>query len=219
MPLTRDHRDLTTLHRLTSESLEETRSALKGTQADLAKASEDRDRISSKLAEEERAKEEALEALSKAQSELSSALTDQIEGGELAVVRRNGKLIVDVADKVLFGVGDADVSLGGKKVLVKVARSLAKIEGFDFEVSGHTDSAKVRSPELRKQFPTNWELSTARATNVVRFLEATRILPSRRLSAAGYAQHRPVAPNDNEEHMQRNRRIEITLVPLVSAAK
>jgi chemotaxis protein MotB len=68
------------------------------------------------------------------------------------------------------------------------------------------------SPGVREHYATNWELSTARATNVVRFLEEKCGIPGRRLVAAGYAQHRPVADNATEDGKRRNRRIEIALL-------
>jgi chemotaxis protein MotB len=80
-------------------------------------------------------------------------------------------------------------------------------------VGGHTDQMRVSNPETQERFPTNWELSTARATNVVRFLEDRGKLPGSRLVAAGFSQFRPVASNTTEQTRQQNRRIELVLLP------
>jgi chemotaxis protein MotB len=81
------------------------------------------------------------------------------------------------------------------------------------QIGGHTDSARVVSPELVERYPTSWELSTARATNVVRFLREHSKLPGGRLLAAGFAEYRPAASNRSDKGRQKNRRIEIVLVP------
>jgi hypothetical protein len=74
-------------------------------------------------------------------------------------------------------------------------------------VEGHTDS----DPIATAQFPSNWELSTARAGAVIRFLESQSHLPEDRLAASGYADQRPVAPNDTAANKSKNRRVEIVV--------
>ncbi len=79
-------------------------------------------------------------------------------------------------------------------------------------MEGHTDNVPI-GPAIIDKFPTNWELSTARATTVVRYLQERGVNPGY-LSAEGYSEYRPVAPNDTEEGKSKNRRIEIVLIPL-----
>jgi chemotaxis protein MotB len=86
------------------------------------------------------------------------------------------------------------------------------MRGHVFQIGGHTDAQRIVSAEVREQYPTNWELSTARATTVVRFLAEKCGVPGSRLVAAGYARYRPVASNATEAGKQRNRRIEIALL-------
>jgi chemotaxis protein MotB len=86
------------------------------------------------------------------------------------------------------------------------------------EVQGHTDNVPITGA-LAKRFPTNWELSAARATNVVRFLQEQAKLDPTRLSASGYAEFRPKGPNDTAAGRRQNRRIEIVLVPVPVAEK
>src|SRR5690606_19601564 len=101
----------------------------------------------------------------------------------------------------------------GKEFLHQVADSLRRLPRKQvFQVAGHTDSQRVVSKELLERFPTNWELSATRATNVTRFLQEKGRIPGRQLVAAGYAEHRPSSTNQSEAGRRKNRRIEITLL-------
>src|SRR5262249_30589938 len=79
-------------------------------------------------------------------------------------------------------------------------------------VEGYTDNVPL-GPRLRERFPTNWELSTARATNVVRYLQETANLDPSHLIAAGFGQYHPISANDTDEGPAQNRRLHIVLVP------
>ncbi|MDJ0767051.1 MAG: OmpA family protein [Myxococcota bacterium] len=131
-----------------------------------------------------------------------------IAGGKLKVRIRNGKLTLELPSAVLFELGRANLSKDGKETLAEVAGVLSGIRNREFQVAGHTDNVPITSG----RFPTNWELSTARAVSVVRFLEEKGV-PSRNLSAAGYSKFQPTASNDTKELRALNRRIEITLMP------
>jgi len=163
------------------------------------------------LTAEEEKRKAAQQALKRLQLDLGVALSSEVKSGEVLVQTRDGRVVVDVSDKLLFDTGQVEVSESGKKVLLHVAKTLKRLPKLVFQVAGHTDSAKVRTPELRKKYPTNWELSTARATNVVRFLQERGGVPGKRLIAAGYAQYRPAASNRSQTTRAKNRRIEITL--------
>ena len=116
-------------------------------------------------------------------------------------------LVVYLSDKVLFESGEALISLDGQRILSQLAEVIRHIDNT-FVVEGHTDDV----PTNGTHWPTNWELSSARATNVLRFLVELRQLPAPRASAAGYADTRPRVPNDSEEHRQLNRRVEIVII-------
>lgn len=161
-------------------------------------------------------KQAALEAVKTLQDALSKSLVEEIETGDVRVSQRNGLLVVDVADKVLFPVGEAELSERGQKVLASLAESLKALpDQAVFQVGGHTDNQPIKSEQVKAKFPTNWELSAARATNVVRFLEETCGIPGKRLIAAGFSEYRPVASNKKEKTRAKNRRIEIALLPPV----
>lgn len=174
---------------------------------------QERDDLSNEHARVLKEKEEAIEALNRLKDELSSKLQVEVQSGDIAITRRGNELVVDVSDKILFDTGQTELKEQGRKVLMQVAGTLVRFKDRVIQVGGHTDSARVVSPELRERYPTNWELSTARATNVVRFLQERTKIPGERLAAAGFAEYRPAATNRNEEGRQRNRRIEIVLIP------
>ena len=159
------------------------------------------------------AEKERLEAeLKRLQEDLSSKLEGEIKAGNVTIKRRGNDLVVDLADQILFESGKPEVHENGQKVLGQVAPTLAQMKEYSIQVGGHTDSAKVVSPTTQERFPTNWELSAARATNVVRFLQEQGRVPGDRLVALGFAQYRPAANNATAEGRQQNRRIELVLI-------
>ncbi|MFO7178841.1 MAG: flagellar motor protein MotB [Pseudomonadota bacterium] len=173
----------------------------------------ERDELAAQNAQVLKEKQEAVEALNRLKEDLSANLKVEIQSGDIKILRRGNDLVVDVSDKILFDTGKTEIKEQGRKVLLQVASTLARFKDRIIQIGGHTDSARIVSPELRERYPTNWELSTARATNVVRFLQERTKIPGERLAAAGFAEYRPAATNRNEEGRQRNRRIEIVLIP------
>lgn len=173
-----------------------------------------RDQLTGKLAETEAERDKLEGELKRVQNELSAVLEPQITAGNVRIKRRGNELVVDVSDQILFDSGRAEINDEGQKVLAQVAPSLAKLEGYTIQVGGHTDRTRVVNPETQERFPTNWELSAARATNVVRFLEEKGKVPGARLTATGFAQFRPVSGNATEKDRQKNRRIELVLIPV-----
>ena len=134
-------------------------------------------------------------------------LTEEVKKGELQVRQYKDMLTVDVAEQLFFDSGRADLKDTGKAVLKKVGEALKGYEDKVIRVVGHTDNVPIKT----KVFPSNWELSVARATTVVRYLQETGI-PPERMVASGRAEYQPVAENDTAEGRKKNRRIEITLI-------
>jgi chemotaxis protein MotB len=141
---------------------------------------------------------------------LVQGLAKEVEKGQLQVRQYQNMLAVDLAEQIFFDSGRATLKAGGKDVLKKVAEALKGYESKIIRVVGHTDNVKV-AKSLQGTFPTNWELSVARATNVVRFLQDSGI-PPERMIPSGRGEYEPVAPNDTPEGRQKNRRIEIMLI-------
>ena len=157
-------------------------------------------------------KERAVSNVKTTYDSLVEELRQEIKEGEIQITQLKDKLTVNMVDKILFDSGSAVIKRNGKKVLDRVAEILKSIEDQQIKVEGHTDNVPIGSG-LAEKFPSNWELSTARATTVVRYLQGQGVDPGL-LSAEGYAEYQPVSPNDTDEGKARNRRIEIVLVPV-----
>lgn len=158
-------------------------------------------------------KERAIAELKKTHDKLVVELSEEIKKGEIEVNQLRDKLTLQMVDRILFESGSAEVKGSGKKVLDRVAEILKKVQGRQIRIEGHTDNKPIGA-KIAKKFPTNWELSTARATNVVRYLKEKGGIDPKYLSAAGYAEYKPIATNDTEEGRAKNRRIEIILIPI-----
>ena len=164
------------------------------------------------LAERERKLRETTETY----DQLLGDLKQEISDGQVKITRLRDRLTVNLVDRVLFDSGSAAIKANGKKVLLKVAEGLRGVKKDKrIQIEGHTDDVPIKGP-LAQRFPTNWELSTARATSVTRFLQEQGKLDPARLTAAGYGPYRPVGPNDTPEGRAGNRRIEIVLVPVAA---
>jgi chemotaxis protein MotB len=190
------------------------RAALSGRVSDLESMLDEVRRESAELAEQIRLREERLAQAQSTQDEIVSQLQQEIANGQIQVERLRGQLRVDMVDEILFDSGEAALKPEGKEVLKKLASVLA---GSDrqIRVQGHTDDVPIVG-RLAETFPTNWELSAARAVNVVRFLQEGASLDPAVLSASALSQYRPRVPNDGPEGRQKNRRIEILLEPAVA---
>lgn len=142
---------------------------------------------------------------------LVASLQQEMKDKLIHVRRKGERITVNVSDRVLFASGSAIIKATGEGSLAKIAGVLAWVKDRRIDVEGHTDNRQI-SDELAAQFPTNWELSTARATNVVRFLETKGVNP-KHMAAVGKSMYRPVASNKSSRGRQTNRRIEIVLTP------
>lgn len=158
-------------------------------------------------------KEKALSGLKTTYDNMVKELNKEIQTGQVAITQLKDKLSLAMVEKVLFDSGSADIKKDGKNVLDRVGDVLKQVTDKQISVEGHTDNVRI-SPRLREKFPTNWELSTARATTVVRYLQEKVGLDPKLLIAGGLAEYRPVESNDTEEGKAKNRRIEIVLTPL-----
>ena len=186
---------------------------LRGQVADLTIIRDQLQRSSAELAAQVAEKEKELAALRSTQDELVAELKGEIADKTVQVERIRDQLRVDLVDEVLFDSGEATLKPAGIAVFGKIGAVLAKATDRRVEVQGHTDNVPITGA-LAKRFPTNWELSAARATNVVRFLQEQARLDPSRLSASAYSEFRPRESNDSEPGRRKNRRIEILLIPI-----
>ncbi len=165
------------------------------------------------LVEQERiAREARIAQMTSTFDELVNKMEAEIERGEITISELQGRLTVNLVDRILFDTGKAEIKPAGLEVLKRVGDILKQEQDKEILIEGHTDNVPI-SARLRETFPTNWELSAARAINVVHYLQGRVGIPGERLSAVGLGPYRPVAPNDVPEGRAQNRRIQIILVP------
>ena len=189
---------------------------LEGDAARIAKEREqlkqEQSQLAATLEQERLAKEEEIARLTRTQEDLSKSLQDEIAKGNITIQQVRDRLTINMVDRVLFDSGQAQVKPAGIKVLKQVADVLKTVTDKQIRIEGHTDNVPI-STKLQDRFKTNWELSTARATTVVRYLIDQGTVDRQYLSAVGYADTHPIAANDSEEGRSSNRRIEIVLYP------
>jgi chemotaxis protein MotB len=191
------------LSRKLSDSAEENVSIRRTKDEELAKA------LAEKKALAEAGERETAR-VNKNYADLAAGLKAEISAGAVTITQLRGRLTVNMVDTILFESGMAEVRSGGKKILDQVGKVLAEITDKDIKIEGHTDNVPIGG-ELKNKYPTNWELSVARATAVARYLQDNAKIYPGSLIAAGFAEYRPVSPNDTPEHRAMNRRIEIVL--------
>jgi chemotaxis protein MotB len=142
--------------------------------------------------------------------ELTSKLRAMIDAGQLQVAVRKGRMVVELPAEVMFASGSAELAEAGKIPLSQVAGELARLGDRQFMIAGHTDNRPLKSAKYRN----NWELSTARAVTVTEFMVLAG-LKAKNLVAAGYGENDPLVANNSSRNRQKNRRIEIVLLPNV----
>lgn len=131
-----------------------------------------------------------------------------IEGVKADIVPEKG-LVISLKERILFETGRADLSEQAKVILDKLYPIFLKIPN-SIIVEGHTDNVPIKTI----QFPSNWELSATRATQVIRYLIEDKNFPQERIAATGYGEYHPVSPNDTPEEKAQNRRVDFVIEPL-----
>ena len=126
-------------------------------------------------------------------------------------LHKNDRTVIRVTGDILFDTGSAELSGAGRQALGHIAAALIKFPTHQISLEGHTDTVPILGA-LRERYATNWELSIARAASAVRYLQL-RGIDAARLRAVGYGEFRPVADNDDPQLRERNRRLEIRLLP------
>ena len=151
-------------------------------------------------------------AQSKTYQALDAQLQQEIKADQVRIKEMQGRLTVTMVDEILFASGSAEMHTAGRTMLEKIVGTLQSTTDKRIVIRGYTDNEPIGSA-LRARYPSNWELSTARASDVVRFLQAKGIDP-KRLEAAGYGEYQPVASNATPAGRKENRRIEIVLTDM-----
>ena len=194
---------------------------LKAKTDDLSKtAAEKRQKIADLEAENTKLKENVAQLQTKSQEvekasntykELLQEMKGEISQGQVTITELKGKLTMDVVDKILFASGESKVKKEGLEVLSRVVEILKNVKDKNIRIEGHTDNVQITS-RLAKVYPTNWELSAARAINVTKYLQQQGIDP-KILSSTAFGEFQPLADNNTPEGKAKNRRIAIILLP------
>jgi chemotaxis protein MotB len=164
----------------------------------------------------DKTKAEEIDKVDETYKALIDGMKKEIEEGNIEITNLKGELSVNVLDKILFDSGKTTIKKEGLEVLARVGDILKNVKNKKIVVEGHTDNVPI-SPALKSRFPTNWELSTARAVVVVRYLQEKVGIEPSLLWASGVSEYHPVADNATEEGKARNRRIEIILKPMTKS--
>ena len=153
--------------------------------------------------------EQELDELRNARALLEERLSDELAQKQVSVKMEDKGLVITFIAEVLFDSGKAKLREDSLPILSKVARILnEEVPDYAIGIEGHTDNEPIKYSSWKS----NWELSTARATSVLHHLEEKGIEPTR-LSATGYGEYKPVASNATAEGRQKNRRVEVVILP------
>ena len=146
------------------------------------------------------------------EKDMKAQLSRERRRGIVQVRREGDRVLISIASAILFRSGSAKIRSESKALLVKFSSLLRRYSNREVQVQGHTDNVQI-SDRLAERWETNWELSAARATRVLRYFVEVGNLDPRRVSGAGMGEFRPIADNDTREGRRTNRRIEIIIYP------
>ena len=186
---------------------------LDGSQKEREYQAREIERLKVKAGEISTEKELELQKVKGAYENLLMEMKQEIERGDIKITQAVDRLSVNLVEKILFDSGEAELKIAGLKIIKRVGDILKGVADKQIRVEGHTDNVKIGA-RIKMKYPSNWELSTARATTVVRYLQDKVGISPAHLSAAGFAENKPVASNETQEGKAQNRRIEIVLLPL-----
>lgn len=210
--LMRARADLDRVEKVLADRSAEAGAAMTEMRQEIDRLTEESNTLQQQLESERQAREARLAEVQSTYDELVGKLEEEIQRGEVKISELKGKLTVNVVDKILFDSGQAALKPAGIKVLQQIGDILKTAVDKDIQVEGHTDNVPIRGT-LTQVYPTNWELSTARATTVLHFLQDKVGISGERLSAIGYGEYQPIASNGTAEGRALNRRIQIVLTP------
>ena len=208
--LMRARADLERVEKVLADRSAEAGTAMAEMRQEIDRLINEKNLLQQQLEAELRAREARLAEVQSTYDELVGKLEQEIERGEVRISELRGKLTVNVVDKILFDSGKAELKPAGVKVLQQIGDILNTAVDKNIQVEGHTDNVPI-SGSLATKYPSNWELSTARATTVLHFLQDRVGVSGERLSAVGYGEYQPIASNATAEGRAENRRIQIVL--------
>lgn len=196
-----------TENRTCQDALKQNREQLMQREGELETVKKELDGVKSQL----ELKEVKVKEQSDAFTRMQEAMKAELASKQVALAELEGKLTLTMVESILFDSGKAEVKPEGIEALKKVAEVLRNTTDQEIVIAGHTDNVPIIGM-LARTYPTNWELSAARAISVVKLLVTEGVDPLH-LSASGYSEYRPVEDNSTPEGRAKNRRMEIILMP------
>ncbi len=166
------------------------------------------DTLAAKVSQLQAEKAAAQQRVADLQSELDSLAQKE----KMYVEKLDSYTVLRVQDQLLFRSGSHRITTDGEHRLDQIANVLERYPDFTIRVEGHTDSKQIL-PEYRDKYPSNWELSTSRATSVVHYLVDKDGMNPSQLTAVGLGEYHPIADNSTAEGRQENRRVEFFIAP------
>lgn len=197
-----------------SQRLKDTQKELEAARAAVEQAAAQAGEVKNQLAQTQSRIEQLQQekdAVAQVHKGLEEEMREALESKEVTISELQGKLTVNILDRILFDSGEAVLKPDGAKVLEQIASVLAQYPKRQIHVVGHTDNVPIRAA-ARARFASNWELSMARATAAVRFLSDKAGVDPKRMGAVGYGEFRPIADNATPEGRARNRRIAVVIL-------
>jgi len=198
------------------QDLAQQRDQLLAIQYSLERTRKQNDSLSNSLAEREKKVKELEEVLAKKdkavhdlKNKISNALLNFKEN-DLTVKVKNGKVYVSLAEQLLFGSGSTAVDKKGEGALQQLGKAIKDQKDIHVMIEGHTDNVPISKGS--QHFEDNWDLSVLRATSITRILIKAGMSPNQ-ITSAGKGEFSPIAPNDNAQNKQKNRRTEIIITP------
>ena len=198
------------------KDLAQQRDQLLAIQSSLEKTRKQNDSLNNSLTEREKKVKELEEVLAKKdkavldlKNRISNALLNFKEN-DLTVKVKNGKVYVSLAEQLLFGSGSTTVDKKGEGALQQLGKAIKDQKDIHVMIEGHTDNVPISKESQR--FDDNWDLSVLRATSITRILIKAGMSPNQ-ITSAGKGEFSPIAPNDNAQNKQKNRRTEIIVTP------
>jgi len=145
-------------------------------------------------------------------NEAQRAFRKEIQSGSIKIKKKEDRLIIRIADSLIFEIDDVEISLAGEEFLSRIGEILKKIKDHQILIGGHLDNIPI-APSLAPEFPTAWEFTATRSTEVVRFLEEESKVSGTVLSAVAFGSAHPLATNATDGGRAQNRRVEIIFLP------
>ncbi|APG26094.1 OmpA/MotB family protein [Syntrophotalea acetylenica] len=202
--------DIERLEGILAERGHETGKAMTELRQAVDRLEEEKRAITEQLQQEKLARQARIAELKTTYDALVGKLENEIRRGEITITDLQGRLTVNLVERILFDSGQAEIKPAGLGVLRRVGSVLKQAAGKTIRVEGHTDNVPI-SPRLKKIYPSNWELSTARAASVVHFLQESLGIAGERLAVCGFGPYQPAASNATAQGRAQNRRIRIIL--------